>query len=148
MDSIEFVDYKDESMIKDIQTLVSKDLSEPYSIFTYRYFLHNWPELCICAYDNSSNNSNNSTSSDAIVGTAISNSNKDSCSDQFVKRKMIATIVCKLEGPDDYKQGYIAMLTVDKSYRKKGIAMKLVTSGIERMIRMGCAEVVLETEVS
>merc|ERR1712113_389366 len=22
------------------------DLSEPYSIFTYRYFINNWPDLC------------------------------------------------------------------------------------------------------
>jgi hypothetical protein len=29
--------------------MVDKDLSEPYSVFTYRYFLHNWPGLCICA---------------------------------------------------------------------------------------------------
>eukprot|EP00834_Sanchytrium_tribonematis_P004446 NODE_219_length_12440_cov_2.445588.p11 type:complete len:149 gc:universal NODE_219_length_12440_cov_2.445588:8509-8063(-) len=25
--------------------LINKSLSEPYSIYTYRYFLHNWPEL-------------------------------------------------------------------------------------------------------
>merc|ERR1712073_133074 len=25
------------------------DLSEPYSIFTYRYFINNWPELCFLA---------------------------------------------------------------------------------------------------
>lgn len=29
--------------------MVDKDLSEPYSIFTYRYFLCNWPGLCIRA---------------------------------------------------------------------------------------------------
>lgn len=31
--------------------LIDKDLSEPYSIFTYRYFLHAWPHLCFLAYD-------------------------------------------------------------------------------------------------
>ena len=30
--------------------MIDKDLSEPYSIFTYRFFLVNWPNLCICAY--------------------------------------------------------------------------------------------------
>ncbi|CAM9737138.1 unnamed protein product [Ascophyllum nodosum] len=30
-------------------SLVDGDLSEPYSIFTYRYFLHNWPNLCFVA---------------------------------------------------------------------------------------------------
>ena len=31
--------------------LIDLELSEPYSIFTYRYFLHNWPRLCFLAYD-------------------------------------------------------------------------------------------------
>lgn len=31
-----------EIMIK----MIESELSEPYSIFTYRYFLHNWPKLC------------------------------------------------------------------------------------------------------
>ena len=29
--------------------LIEKDLSEPYSVFTYRYFIHNWPHLCFLA---------------------------------------------------------------------------------------------------
>nr|CAG4635487.1 EOG090X07BN [Artemia franciscana] len=29
-----------------IMKLIQKDLSEPYSIYTYRYFIHNWPRLC------------------------------------------------------------------------------------------------------
>ena len=33
---IEFVDYHDEGELPGIQRLVSKDLSEPYSVFTYR----------------------------------------------------------------------------------------------------------------
>jgi len=47
---IEYVAYTDESMLLAIRQLVSADLSEPYSIFVYRYFIHQWPELCICAY--------------------------------------------------------------------------------------------------
>ena len=31
-----------EIMIK----MIESELSEPYSIFTYRYFLQNWPKLC------------------------------------------------------------------------------------------------------
>lgn len=31
--------------------LIQKDLSEPYSIYTYRYFIHNWPKLCFLAMD-------------------------------------------------------------------------------------------------
>lgn len=50
--TLEYVDYTDESILADIQRLVAADLSEPYSVFTYRYFLHNWPKLCMCVYAN------------------------------------------------------------------------------------------------
>ena len=28
-----------------IMNLITQDLSETYSIYTYRYFIHNWPQL-------------------------------------------------------------------------------------------------------
>mmetsp|Transcript_77126 Transcript_77126/g.195803 ORF Transcript_77126/g.195803 Transcript_77126/m.195803 type:complete len:243 (+) Transcript_77126:82-810(+) len=43
---IRYVPYKDESDMPSIVKLIEKDLSEPYSIFTYRYFINNWPDLC------------------------------------------------------------------------------------------------------
>ena len=45
-DEIEYVSYKSELQMPDIMRLIQKDLSEPYSIYTYRYFIHNWPKLC------------------------------------------------------------------------------------------------------
>lgn len=118
---IVYADYTDESMLPDIQRLVSRDLSEPYSVYTYRYFLHNCPRFCICAY---------------------AKDNKDPS-----KRTMIATVVCKLEGEGEAMHGYMAMLAVDKEYRKRGIAKKLVTMVIDRMVEDGCREVMLEAEV-
>lgn len=38
--------YENELNMPDIMRLIQKDLSEPYSIYTYRYFIHNWPNLC------------------------------------------------------------------------------------------------------
>jgi N-alpha-acetyltransferase 30 len=32
-----------------VMELIDNELSEPYSIFTYRYFLHHWPHLCFIA---------------------------------------------------------------------------------------------------
>lgn len=33
--------------------LIQAELSEPYSIYTYRYFIYNWPKLCfLAAHDN------------------------------------------------------------------------------------------------
>lgn len=44
--SIQYVRYESELQMPDIIRLITKDLSEPYSIYTYRYFIHNWPQLC------------------------------------------------------------------------------------------------------
>jgi len=46
---ISYVCYKDETQMPAIMHLITKDLSEPYSIYTYRYFIHNWPHLCYLA---------------------------------------------------------------------------------------------------
>ena len=43
---ITLVPYESELQMPDIMRLITKDLSEPYSIYTYRYFIHNWPQLC------------------------------------------------------------------------------------------------------
>ncbi|XP_056401866.1 N-alpha-acetyltransferase 30 [Hyla sarda] len=47
--SIRYVRYESELQMPDIMRLITKDLSEPYSIYTYRYFIHNWPQLCFLA---------------------------------------------------------------------------------------------------
>lgn len=44
--NISYLGYDSESQMPDIMRLIQKDLSEPYSIYTYRYFIHNWPKLC------------------------------------------------------------------------------------------------------
>lgn len=48
---IKYVSYKSELQMPDIIKLIQKDLSEPYSIYTYRYFIHNWPKFCFLAMD-------------------------------------------------------------------------------------------------
>jgi peptide alpha-N-acetyltransferase len=48
-ENIEFVPYVSENQLKLLQHLIDKDLSEPYSLYTYRYFLNKWPNLCILA---------------------------------------------------------------------------------------------------
>ena len=91
---VTYVPYESELQMPDIMRLMKADLSEPYSIYTYRYFIHNWPRLCILAQ----------------------------CDDRYV-----GAIVCKLE-PHHYntRRGYIAMLAVDKDYRKRKIGQELV----------------------
>ncbi|KAL5463254.1 hypothetical protein EMCRGX_G032134 [Ephydatia muelleri] len=113
---IVYVPYASEFQMPDIMRLMKADLSEPYSIYTYRYFIHNWPELCIMAQ----------------------------CEGRYV-----GAIVCKLELHHyNVRRGYIAMLAVDKNYRKKKIGSTLVKKSIHQMVANGCDQVVLETEVT
>lgn len=44
---IHIVEYENEYQMVDIMRLITNVLSEPYSIYTYRYFIHNWPKLCL-----------------------------------------------------------------------------------------------------
>lgn len=97
--NISIISYESEFQMPEIMRLIQKDLSEPYSIYTYRYFIHNWPKLCFLAIH---------------------------------EGKCIGAIVCKLDlHRNVVKRGYIAMLAVDKKYRKRGIGSKLVQKAIQ-----------------
>lgn len=43
---VRYIQYESELQMPDIMQLMRMDLSEPYSIYTYRYFIHKWPHLC------------------------------------------------------------------------------------------------------
>ena len=49
-DEVSYIVYESELQMPDIMRLIQKDLSEPYSIYTYRYFIHNWPHLCFMVF--------------------------------------------------------------------------------------------------
>eukprot|EP00624_Nannochloropsis_granulata_P005163 evm.model.NODE_3640_length_4143_cov_23.699493.2 len=101
--------------------LVDRDLSEPYSIFTYRYFLCGWPDLCILAYIDDNNDS-----AGAAENQLDSNKTKFGGGDDW-HGTLVGVIVGKAdnEGSTDPKGlcGYIAMLAVETSYRRAGIGM-------------------------
>lgn len=40
-----YTQYQTEEQLEDMTRLFSADLSEPYSVFTYRYFLHLFPQV-------------------------------------------------------------------------------------------------------
>lgn len=58
---IQYRQYADENDLPIIMKLVDEQLSEPYSIFTYRYFISQWPQLCLLAY----------SSTGSCVGTIV-----------------------------------------------------------------------------
>ncbi|KAH3675908.1 hypothetical protein WICPIJ_009214 [Wickerhamomyces pijperi] len=111
------LDIHNESDIKALQTLISVDLSEPYSIYVYKFFLNQWPNLCYIARD---------AETSQVIGTIVS---------KLEPHKGTRS------------RGYIGMLAVKTAYRGQGIAKKLVRLSIEEMIKSGADEVMLETEV-
>lgn len=46
---ISYTTFKDEDDLKELSNLIDSQLSEPYSIYIYRYFLYQWPEHCFIA---------------------------------------------------------------------------------------------------
>ena len=121
-DGVEWCEYQGEINLPEVMRLVDDDLSEPYSIFTYRYFVKNWPSLCLLA------KIEGETVACVVSKAEVENS------------QLVAGETCY--------RGYIAMLAVNNTYRRSGIGTALVCRSIERMRAMGCAEVILETETT
>ncbi|CAF1353584.1 unnamed protein product [Rotaria magnacalcarata] len=110
--------YRSENEMSSIMSLISGTLSEPYSIYTYRYFIHNWPDLCFLCSNRQTNQ---------LIGAIVSKLD--------LHKKIL-------------RRGYIAMLAINEEYRRKKLASKLVLMSIREMIKRGCDEIVLEAEVT
>ncbi|VUC34137.1 unnamed protein product [Clonostachys rosea] len=102
-----------------IRALISKDLSEPYSIYVYRYFLCQWAHLCFMAL---------SPVDGSLVGVII-------CKLEVHAVHSTPT-----------RRGYIAMLATASPYRGRGVATALVKMAIDAMAVRKADEIVLETE--
>ncbi|KAF2232768.1 acetyltransferase [Viridothelium virens] len=48
---VQYDNDREDELLPQIRQLISKDLSEPYSIYVYRYFLYQWSDLCFMALD-------------------------------------------------------------------------------------------------
>ena len=124
-DQIVFRSFEGEEDLQTIISMMEKELSEPYPIYTYRYFVQKWPHLTELAYM------------------------KDD-----PEKKCIGCVVSKLEDhykqseQQSRYRGYIAMLAVDPNCRRLGLGRKLVTRNIEAMRALGADEAILETEVT
>jgi peptide alpha-N-acetyltransferase len=151
--TIIFVDYVDERLIDDVMKLVSLDLSEPYSIFTYRYFLHRFPDLCILAVD-----SNTKEVCGCVVGKIDIENIHNNQQQHHHHHESDAAVPPETVVPESnnhelsinnsIQTGYIGMLAVRDSHRRKGIGKSLVRQVLKRMKDRGCSSATLETEVS
>lgn len=110
--------FLDETQLVDVMSLISRDLSEPYSVFTYRHFVAGWPGYTVLAHD---------VESGRLLGVVI-------CKAEVRPRSQRV-------------RGYVAMLAVEKEARRGGLGRELVVQVLHRMAS-GCDEIVLETEVT
>lgn len=126
-----------------IRSLISKDLSEPYSIYVYRYFLCQWSHLCFLVGFSSQNRLR-------IHGPLANIFFSPHQALNPADSSLIGVIVCKLEVHSSHspptRRGYIAMLAVASPFRGHGVATALVKRAIEAMASRNADEIVLETE--
>lgn len=117
-DGIVYKTYLGESQLHIITDFMKKDLSEPYSVYTYRYFINNWPDLCwLVRNDRSLQNELAPLIPLFLTPIAPFRDIKALSGD-----KCIGAIVCKQEEHKGKSvRGYIAMLAVDSEFRGKGI---------------------------
>ncbi|PKS07091.1 hypothetical protein jhhlp_005689 [Lomentospora prolificans] len=109
----------EEKYLPSIRSLISKDLSEPYSIYVYRYFLYQWAHLCFMALD---------PRDSSLVGV------------------IVCKLEVHASHSPPTRRGYIAMLAVASAFRGHGIATTLVKKAIDAMMVRNAQEIVLETE--
>lgn len=105
--------YAGESEMGVIMALIDDELSEPYTVYTYRYFLNQWPHLCFLAHSGSPRRA---------VGVVI-------CKlDRHFKGKR-------------FMRGYIGMLSVQPDHRGRGIATRLLKVALAELVSLGAQEV-------
>lgn len=108
--------YAGEQEMGTIMSLIDEELSEPYTVYTYRYFVNQWPQLCFLAH----------------IG------------DGEEQRRAIGVVICKLDRHlkgNRYMRGYIGMLSVQPLHRGKGIATRLLRVALAELVNSGAQEV-------
>lgn len=140
--------YKGESQIDDVMALIDEELSEPYTVYTYRYFLNQWPSLCFLAYVDESvakrtpqeqQQNGNSAKHKDVVPLSVD-----------ADARPIGVVIGKLDRHLKGKRhvrGYIGMISVRSSLRGRGIAKRLLHVVLAQMVAQGAQEIVLETEI-
>ncbi|GAA5903714.1 hypothetical protein JCM6882_003394 [Rhodosporidiobolus microsporus] len=114
--------YQGEEDLDVIVELVDDELSEPYNLYTYRYFLDDWPHLCFFAYAGS-----------LPIGVIV-------CKQEPHTKSSRAVL---LEGVDELgrprtrplNRGYLAMLSTKKEWRGRGVATHLLRLSLSVMLR-------------
>lgn len=111
-----------------IVNFFSKMLTEPYSSFTYQYFVCGWPDLCVTAY--------------GVESATVP--------DDSVKGERVGAIVSRVTQKSllEPLRGYVAMFAVGKNFRGYRLGSHLVRLTVELMKAKDCDLVYLETPLS
>uniref|UniRef100_A0A7N8X805 N-alpha-acetyltransferase 30, NatC catalytic subunit n=1 Tax=Mastacembelus armatus TaxID=205130 RepID=A0A7N8X805_9TELE len=132
---IRYVRYESELQMPWIMRLITKDLSEPYSIYTYRYFIHNWPQLCFLAMVEQE-----------CVGAIV-------CKLDMHKKMFRRGYIAMLAVDSKHRRKSIGeirpnLLCVVTDLDSSVPGTNLVKKAIYAMVEGDCDEVVLETEIT
>jgi len=123
---IRIAPYEGEAQMQAIMGLIDGELSEPYTVYTYRYFLNQWPELCFLAHY--SPDPIETPNEGIPIGVVIGKLEKHLKGNRFMR-------------------GYIGMVSIRSDFRGKGIATSLLQTILRKMVLLGAQEIVLETEI-
>jgi N-alpha-acetyltransferase 30 len=128
---IAYVSYGGEHHLPLVMSLVDAELSEPYSIFTYRYFVYLWPQLTFLV--------RRLRTPPLLPSPLVFSSSSRIWMQKKVyygfltvqafdakEGKCVGTVVCKMGEHRGAFRGYIAMLVVLKPYRGRGIGDTLL----------------------
>lgn len=130
-----------------VMGLIDPGLSEPYSIFTYRYFLTSWPHLCYLALEGG-----------RCCGTVVAKleRHREALMRGYIamlvvqedKRGLgIGTWLCPLHRSAKAMMAGTRSLSNTAPTKNKA-GSQLVLRVIKTLIEHGCEEVVLEAEVT
>lgn len=133
-EDIKYRKFKLEDGVENLQKLIETELSEPYSIYLYRHFAVDYTDLTFVAEHDGK-----------LVGCILG---KYETSSGFGDGKKPADE--PVQTPETFsltdRRGYIAMIAVCPSYRKKNIGKTLVQMFMEECRLNNCDFVQLETE--
>ncbi|GAA6027460.1 hypothetical protein JCM8097_007873 [Rhodosporidiobolus ruineniae] len=126
-DEITYRAYAGEQDLDAIVALVDDELSEPYNLYTYRYFLDEWPHLCFFAYAGS-----------LPIGVIICKQEPHAKSSHSVPIRP-SDVLGEVEGGQPGRRplnrGYLAMLSTKKEWRGRGVATHLLRLSLTVMLR-------------
>ncbi|PWN89648.1 acyl-CoA N-acyltransferase [Acaromyces ingoldii] len=152
--------YAGESDLDRVRGLIDAQLSEPYTVYTYRYFLNRWPHLCLLAVvpaatDETPTLHARTNGDDNEKRRKQQQQQREKEQEQEggqQKEEAVGVIIGKLEpAMMGRRKGYIGMISIRETYRRRGLARRLLKSLIATMVissDMPLTEIFLETEVN